>query len=402
MEPLHIDPAAAGADLLDRDIFQSEQFRAYFRFLRKERPIYFQKGTDSSHTFWNITRHHDISAIERNHHVFSSAHGIVFEDFDGEFPVKMLIAMDPPRHTECRAALIPLFSSSNLAALEDLVRARAIAILDALPRYKLINWVDAVARELTGQMLATLLGISQEDRYQLLHWSDLVVQHGFGRIDSEEQRRAELMKCLVYFSSLLRRERANACADMVTSLLGSAGNLQPSELLGNLLLFIIAGNDTTRNSITGGVLALHESPEQRQLLYSQPELIPNMVSEIIRWQTPLAYMRRTATVDIRVGGQSIRQGDKVILWYASANRDEEVFDDPDRFLIDRKNARDHLAFGSGIHRCVGARFAELQLRILWEEILARFSRVEVVGSPKRVRSSFVAGFTELQVVLHPR
>ena len=403
MSLLYSDPAEVGANLLDCDIFQDERYRAYFRFLRKEKPIYFQQGKDAATSFWNITRHKDIAAIEENHQVFSSAGGIVFEDFGEEFPIKMLIAMDPPRHTQSRAPLLPLFSSQNLEALEDLVRRRVIAILDALPRNEVIDWVDAVARELAGQMLATLLGIAQEDRYKLLHWSDLVVNHGFGRIDNEELRQAEFMECLTYFTSLLGQQRgAQSGADMITSLLGSRGRMQPSELLGNLLLFIIAGNDTTRNTISGGVLALHESPEQFSMLVARPDLIPNMVAEMIRWQTPLAYMRRTAAVDIRYGGQLIREGDKVVLWYASANRDEEVFTAPDQFMIDRPDARKHLAFGIGIHRCVGARFAELQLRILWEEILIRFARIEVVGQPSKVRSSFVAGYLDLPVILHPR
>jgi cytochrome P450 len=173
------------------------------------------------------------------------------------------------------------------------------------------------------------------------------------------------------------------------------------EYLGNLILLIVGGNDTTRNSITGGVLALNENPAEYEKLLANPDLIPNMVSEIIRWQTPLAYMRRTATQDVELGGKTIRKGDKVAMWYVSGNRDETVIDRPNDFIIDRDNARHHVSFGFGVHRCMGNRLAEMQLRIIWEEILKRFSKVEVVGEPVRVQSSFVKGYSELPVRLHP-
>ena len=181
----------------------------------------------------------------------------------------------------------------------------------------------------------------------------------------------------------------------------STRGLTPMEYLGTLVLLIVGGNDTTRNSITGGVLALNENPDQYQKLRDDPGLIPNMVSEIIRWQTPLAHMRRTATVDTELGGKSIKRGDKVVMWYVSGNRDESVIDRAGEFLIDRKNAKHHLSFGWGVHFCMGSRLAEMQLRILWEEILERFREVEVVGKPVRVRSSFVKGFSELPTRVHP-
>jgi cytochrome P450 len=252
-------------------------------------------------------------------------------------------------------------------------------------------------------MLATLFDFPWEDRRKLTRWSDVATADEFsGLIESEEQRRAELMECLEYFMNLWH-ERANKEPgnDLISMLAhGEATqNMEPQEYLGNLILLIVGGNDTTRNSLSGGVLALNRFPEQFAKLRANPELIPNMVSEIIRWQTPLAHMRRIATQDTELGGQTIHKGDKVVMWYASGNRDPEMFDNPDEFIIDRENARKHIAFGFGIHRCMGNRVAEMQIRIAWEEILKRFSSVEVVGEPVRPRSVFVKGYTELPVIV---
>jgi cytochrome P450 len=174
------------------------------------------------------------------------------------------------------------------------------------------------------------------------------------------------------------------------------------EYLGNLLLLIVGGNDTTRNSITGGVLALNQFPEEYEKLRGDLALIPNMVSEIIRWQTPLAYMRRSVKIDTVLNGQHLKKGDKVVMWYASGNQDETVIDDPERLIIDRPNARRHLSFGFGLHRCMGNRLAEMQLRVMWEEIMTRFDKIEVKSEPKRIYSSFVKGYSELRVTLHSK
>ena len=179
-------------------------------------------------------------------------------------------------------------------------------------------------------------------------------------------------------------------------------DMQPLEFMGNLILLIVGGNDTTRNSMTGGVLGLNQFPGEYEKLRNDHSLIPNLVSEVIRWQTPLAYMRRTANSDCEIGGKQIKAGDQLLMWYLSGNRDEDVFEKGEDLIIDRPNARSHLSFGFGIHRCMGNRTAELQLKILWEEIMKRFEFIEVVGDEERTFSSFVRGYTELPVRLHKK
>jgi cytochrome P450 len=226
---------------------------------------------------------------------------------------------------------------------------------------------------------------------------------GSGIIESEDARRAELLECANYFLELWN-QRVNAAPgnDLISMLAHSEAtrNMDKMEFLGNLILLIVGGNDTTRNSISGGVLALNRNPREYDKLRADPSIIPNMVPEIIRWQTPLAHMRRTAVCDAELAGKTIKKGDRVVMWYISGNRDADAIENPDAFIIDRARPRQHLSFGFGIHRCVGNRLAEMQLRIVWEEIMKRFRMVEVMAEPTRVYSSFVRGYAELPVRLH--
>jgi cytochrome P450 len=386
-------------------LFKNDAHWPYFERLRKEDPVHWSAESEFG-PYWSVTKYHDIKYVDMNHQIFSSEGGITLGDQDEDFQLPMFIAMDPPKHDEQRKVVAPVAGPRNLAALEPEIRQRVCNILDDLPRGEEFNWVKHLSIELTTQMLATLFDFPFEDRYKLTRWSDVATAPpGTGIVDSEEQRRAELLECLEYFTGLWheRAKRDEPGNDLISMLAhgGSTRDMldRPMEYLGNLILLIVGGNDTTRNSLTGGVLALNQNPDEYEKLRQNPKLIPNMVAEIIRWQTPLAHMRRTALVDTELGGKQIKAGDKVCMWYVSGNRDPEMFEDPDAFVIDRKNARSHISFGFGIHRCMGNRVGEMQLRIVWEELLKRFHKVEVTGEAERVYSSFVKGYSELPVRL---
>ena len=389
-------------------LFQQDAMWPFFERLRRESPVHYTPESEFG-PYWSITKYRQILQVEANHAVFSSdiyRGGIVIRDPEPDFVMPMFIAMDPPRHDLQREAVNPVISPTNLARLEILIRERAGTILDRLPVGEVFDWVEHVSIELTTQMLATLFDFPQDERRKLTRWSDVATAiPGGGTIDSEAQRQAELLECLMRFTDLWN-ERVNAppTGDLI-SLMAHAEATRgqtPMEFLGNLLLLIVGGNDTTRNSISGGVLALNRFPDQYSKLLANPALIPNMVPEIVRWQTPLAHMRRTAVRDFEFGGKMIRQGDRVVMWYVSGNRDEEMIDNPDAFEIERARPRRHLSFGFGLHRCLGERLAELQLRVMWEEILHRFGRIEVVEEPRRVYSSFVKGYERMLVRIDKR
>ncbi|MGE0857542.1 MAG: cytochrome P450 [Gammaproteobacteria bacterium] len=393
----------AALDPSHPDLYQFELHGPWFARLRRESPVHYT-AESAFGPFWSITRHADIAQVELNHEVFSNSPAIVLGDPPADFAPPMFIQMDPPRHSEERAAVLPAVSAARMKELEVLIRGRVGAILDGLPVGETFNWVDHVSRELTTQMLATLFDFPWEDRHLLPFWSDATTTTDIvGAETDEAERRRVLGDCLAYFARLWQ-ERAAVSEprfDFISLLAHNPKTRDmindPMEFLGNLMLLIVGGNDTTRNSISGGVLAMHRHPGQMERLRADRSLLPNAVSEIIRWQTPVAHMRRTAKRDFSFQGQEIRAGDKVVMWYASANRDEAVFDDAGRFDITRRNAREHLSFGHGIHRCLGSRVAEMQLRILWDEILNRYARIEVVGEPQRFQSNFLQGYTELMV-----
>ncbi len=376
-----------------------------FERLRREDPVHRSHspipGID---TYWSVTRYPDIMQVDSSHRIYSSKDGITLMDFPpgDEQKLPMFIAMDPPKHDEQRKAISPIVAPANLNNWQNLIRERTGKVLDRLPRNETFNWVDMVSIELTTYMLATLLDFPLEDRRLLTYWSDITTSNKLTNPDAPEPevRMAELRKMLEYFTRLWN-ERINLPprTDLISMLAHGPAtrNMGPAEFMGNLALLIDGGNDTTRNSMTGGLLALHDHPQEMAKLRANPALVDSLVPEIIRWQTPLAYMRRTALVDTELSGKHIRKGDKLAMWYLSGNRDESAIPEANRFIVDRERPRQHLSFGFGIHRCVGNRLAELQLKILWEELLRRFKVIEVVGEPTRVRSSFVRGFSHLPV-----
>jgi cytochrome P450 len=392
------------------ELFRTNTIWPYFERLRAEDPVHWAVAPiPEVGGYWSVTRYDDIVAVDTDHETFSSEPVIVLPDPDPSFRLPMFIAMDPPRHDEQRLTVAPAVTGPVLGHLAPLIRERAGAILDALPIGEEFDWVDRVSIELTSMTLATLFDFPMEHRRKLSRWSDVSTappdSHLFEPGRGHEQRKEELFECLSWFGQLWNERVSGPPGQDLISMLAqgeATRGMDRMEYLGNLVLLIVGGNDTTRNTITGSVLALAENPGQDALLRARPELIPAMVSETIRWQTPLAYMRRTARRDTTLGGKRIRSGDKVAMWYISGNRDEAVMERPNDFWIERPKVRQHLSFGFGIHRCVGARLAELQLKIIWEEILKRFPRIEVTGPPTYVWSSFVKGYERLPVVIPSR
>jgi cytochrome P450 len=388
----------------DPELFRSDTHWPYFDRLRREDPVHYCRDSMFG-PYWSVTRYNDIMDIETNHAVFSSAAvlgGITIRDTPADFRRESFIAMDQPRHSAQRKTVAPMFTPTHLDQLAINIRKRSAECLDNLPIGEMFEWVDKVSIELTTQMLAVLFDFPWEDRRKLTRWSDVAttIPGVGGIVATEAEKQAELLECAAYFARLWKERIDQPPKSDLLSMMAhgeATREMDPNNFLGNLILLIVGGNDTTRNTMSGSIFALSQYPDQYRKLRDNPALIDSFVAEEIRWQTPLAHMRRTALEDIEFRGRKIRKGDKVVMWYVSGNRDEEAIERPYEFIIDRARPRQHLSFGFGIHRCVGLRLAELQLKIIWEEILKRFDHIEVVGEPKRVYSSFVKGYEALPV-----
>ena len=392
---------------LNAHLFLEDRWQEHFARLRAEDPVHFNE-LETSGRYWSITKYDDVRAVDGDWETYSSASGITLglsvEKMQGEALPQQLtpfIAMDPPTHTEQRKTVRGVSAPSNLRNIEPMIRERTAALLDSLPEDEAFDWVDTVSIELTTLMLATLFDFPMEDRRKLTRWSDIVfaIPGPGGVVETQQQKIDELFECVAYFEKLWDERRGQAGFDLVTMLANGehTKDMTAFEHLGNLLLLIVGGNDTTRNTMTGSVYGLHKFPENFEKLKADPSLIEKFVPEVIRWQTPLAYMRRTATKDTVLNGKEIKKDDQLLMWYISANMDEDVFENPEILDIDRDNADRQLSFGYGIHFCMGSRVAELQLRVLWEEMLKRFETIEVLAEPERVFSSFVHGYASMPV-----
>lgn len=396
--------------------FKDDTIWPVFARLRREDPVHFTPASEFG-PYWSITRWADIMAVDVNHEGFSSAQGIALPNLEALAEQERVmgqrrrgnagfITMDEPEHSRHRKAVTPTVAPANLALLAPLVRERAGQILDALPIGETFDWVDLVSKELTAMTLATLFDFPFEERRKLTYWSDVITNlPGHGPVRDWPHKFEVFGECFGRFDAIWNERLDGGGGNDLISMLTqnpATREMDREQYHGTVVLLIVGGNDTTRNTISGSLYALNKNPNQYDKLRADPGLIPSMVSETIRWQTPLAHMARTATRDVEVGGKTIHTGDKVVMWYISGNRDETRIDRPDDYVIDRARPREHLSFGFGVHRCVGNRVAEMQLTIIWEEILKRFPDIRVMAEPTRTYSGFVHGYETLPVMIPRR
>jgi cytochrome P450 len=400
-------------DLTRADLWAEDRWQEPMRELRARGPIHWNDASKFG-PHWSVMQYRPIQHIESLPKIFSSSweyggitveRDLTKEMLDFNQPMPMFIAMDPPQHSAQRRTVAPAFGPAEVERMRADAVSRTSAVLDALPIGTPFDWVKSVSMELTTQMLAILFDFPWEERDKLNKWSDMAGDIEIGVTSEGRARRAaESVELAGAFMQLWNAKAQDPSGpDLISIMLRSdaMSHMEPNEFLANLVLLIVGGNDTTRNSMSAYAWGLHQYPDQRAILEQNhsPELAVNAMHEIIRWQTPLSHMRRTATEDTELFGQQIKKHDRIALWYTSANRDESVFENGEHIQVERENARRHLSFGYGIHRCVGARVAELQLTTLIAELQKRRLRVNVVEAPEIVPACFVHGYKQMMVEL---
>lgn len=400
------EPAAdlATLDVSRGELYAADSWRPLFKQLRHEAPVHYCPESFFG-PYWSVTRHADVIEVESHPEIYSSSweHGgiVIFDMQDTNVQLRMFIAMDDPEHAEQRMTIAPAVAPARLKELATPLRERTGKLLDSLPVGVPFDWVEKVSIELTTQMLAILLDFPWEERHKLPIWSDWAAKIDIGPdpvLNAEREK--HVFEMAAAFKKLFDQRKAEPPkGDLLSVMAHSAAmaNLDEQRFMGNIALLVVGGNDTTRNSMSGLIEQINKYPDEWEKLKANPALASTAATETIRLQTPICHMRRTVVQDTVLGGEQLKKGDKVVLWYNSANRDEEVFPDGDRWDVNRENSRRMLSWGYGIHRCLGSRLAELQLQTLIEEIIKRDMKIEMIGEPERIPSCFTRGNHHMMV-----
>lgn len=410
--------AFAHLRLGDPDTYAKAMPYETFARLRREAPVAWideparpEHGVEAGPGFWAVTRHADVDAVSRDQATFSSWRGTTFlhDPKPHEVPLlrQMMLNMDPPEHTNLRRIVSRVFTPRAVAELVGSIEGYAATIVDRIAPKGEADFVEEVAAEMPLLVLADVLGIPGSDRHLLFDWTNQLIGYDDPEFGGDEKRfRSAFAEMFAYAAEETERKRATPGDDVWSRIVNAevdGERLTPGELDRFFQLLVVAGNETTRNHLTGGLYALSLHPDQWARLRRDPDLLPRALDEVLRWWPPVIQFRRTATKDTTLAGQPIAEGDKVVIFYASANRDETVFSDPDRFDIDRDpNPHPHLSFGIGPHFCLGATLAKLEARVMLTELFRRLPDLEVAGAPERLRSNFINGIRHLPVRFTPQ